>query len=355
MRFIFNDNKIKSIREIEAIAKRLHRQNKKVIMTNGSFDLLHIGHVSLLEQAKSFGGILIIGINSDSSIRRYKGRGRPVNKEKFRARILASFECVDYVVVFNDLTPMRLIERVKPDIFVKSPEYGKDCVEANLVKKIGGKVKVANFVKGFSSSDLIKNIIKSEQMDVKPAVFLDRDGVINVEKDYLCKPKDLEFIKGTVKALQMLTRSPYKVIITTGQSGIGRGYYKEKDMKKLHDWMCCQLEKKKVVIDGIYFCPHLGKAERYKALPKYRLACKCRKPNTGMLEQAVLDHNINLSKSYVIGDKTADIATGRNANTKTILVKTGYGGKEDKDRYDAAPHYVAEDLLDAVENYILKH
>lgn len=134
------------------------------------------------------------------------------------------------------------------------------------------------------------------------AIFLDRDGTINVEKHYLYKIEDFEFLPGTIEALKKLQAAGFLLIIVTNQSGIARGYYSEKDMLVLHNWMLKQFSKQGINISAIYYCPHLPNAP----LPEYRKDCICRKPQLGMFMQAVEEFNIDLCQSYAIGDKLRD-------------------------------------------------
>lgn len=134
------------------------------------------------------------------------------------------------------------------------------------------------------------------------AVFLDRDGTINVEKHYLYKIEDFELFHGAVLGLKMLQEAGYMLIILTNQSGIGRGYYTEDEFSVLNEWMIKELEQQGVLISRVYYCPHLPDAE----IEKYRIICNCRKPALGMFVQAMKDFNIDLSKSFAIGDKIRD-------------------------------------------------
>ena len=136
------------------------------------------------------------------------------------------------------------------------------------------------------------------------AIFLDRDGTINVEKHYLYRVEDFEFLPGVVDALRELQRAGYLLIIITNQSGIARGYYTEKDFQTLNDWMVARLKEQGVMIADVYYCPHLPDA----VIEIYRKDCECRKPQLGMFRQAVVDHDIDLSQSYAIGDKIRDCA-----------------------------------------------
>ena len=148
------------------------------------------------------------------------------------------------------------------------------------------------------------------------AVFLDRDGTINVEKNYLYRIEDFEFLPGVIEALKSFQRAGYLLIIITNQSGIARGYYTENDFQKLNNWMIDTLKKQGVFITDVYFCPHLPDAQK----EKYRKECRCRKPRLGMYEQAIIDHSISLSESYAIGDKIRDCAICENTSCKGFLV-----------------------------------
>ncbi len=150
----------------------------------------------------------------------------------------------------------------------------------------------------------------------KKAVFLDRDGTINVEKNYLYKIDDFEFIDGVLEALKELSDAGFLLIIITNQSGIARGYYTEKDYEILNSWLLETLAKNRINITASYFCPHLPDA----TVEKYRTLCTCRKPNTGLFEQAVKDFNINLKRSFAIGDKIRDLAICEKSKCKGFLI-----------------------------------
>lgn len=138
-------------------ALKLHR--RKIVFTNGCFDVLHFGHVHYLLQAKELGDILVIGLNSDDSVRRLKGPTRPVNGEKERAFVLAALSCVDYVVLFGEDTPKELIETVRPDVLVKGGDYDITAiVGADFVQRNGGTVTTVPFVEGFSSTRIIEQL-----------------------------------------------------------------------------------------------------------------------------------------------------------------------------------------------------
>jgi len=148
---------IKTFDEISFIVKELNNKNKKIIFTNGCFDILHIGHIKYLEKAKTFGDILILGLNSDDSTRRLKGENRPINTQDDRAYILASLEVVDYLVIFNEDTPFELIKLIKPDVLVKGGDYeDKEVVGQDIAKEF----KLVKFIDGRSTTKTIERIQK---------------------------------------------------------------------------------------------------------------------------------------------------------------------------------------------------
>ena len=152
------NSKIKTREEINKIAEDLRKKGKTIVTTNGSFDMLHIGHVKFLQEAKQQGDVLIVGLNSDSSVKENKGEERPINNEENRALVLAALECVDYVVVFDEKTPLKLMEVIRPNVHVNGEEYGEDCIEAPIVKKFGGKIHLVKKYKDFSTTKLIEKI-----------------------------------------------------------------------------------------------------------------------------------------------------------------------------------------------------
>ncbi len=150
---------IKSFEEIEILAKKLHDKGKKIIFTNGCFDILHAGHVKYLEEAKSYGDVLILGLNADSSVRKLKGPTRPINNQDDRAYILASLESVDYVVIFEEETPYELIKLIQPNILVKGGDYeGKEIVGQDIAQEL----RLVQFVDGKSTSKIIQRIQNNE-------------------------------------------------------------------------------------------------------------------------------------------------------------------------------------------------
>ncbi len=153
--------KIVKLEELIQIRKKAQEENKKVVFTNGCFDLLHRGHIEYLKKAKGLGDILIVGLNSDSSVRKIKGKGRPIQKQADREAILTSLYFVDYVFIFNQLTPLKLISKLLPDILVKGGDWKViDIVGKDIIESHGGKVLSINMTKGKSTRNIIQTILK---------------------------------------------------------------------------------------------------------------------------------------------------------------------------------------------------
>lgn len=149
-------------KDLPALIKRLRRHKNRVVFTNGVFDILHRGHVDYLTKARTFGDVLIVGLNSDASTRRLKGANRPIFSQKDRATVLLALKAVDYVVIFKEDTPDKIIQKVKPDILVKGADYKlADIAGAEFVTKRGGKVRRVRLTRGRSTSKTIKKIQNS--------------------------------------------------------------------------------------------------------------------------------------------------------------------------------------------------
>ncbi len=157
-------NKIKYIEELGKIVENLKNKNKVIVTTNGVFDILHVGHIRYLQEAKKLGHLLIVAVNSDGSTRKLKGEKRPLNKEEDRAEALAALECVDFVAVFGEENPINFLEIVKPDIHVKGGDYKPDeIIEKDVVINNGGKVHIIDKIKGYSTTRFIHRIIESHK------------------------------------------------------------------------------------------------------------------------------------------------------------------------------------------------
>ena len=176
----------------------------------------------------------------------------------------------------------------------------------------------------------------------RPAVFLDRDGTIVREVDYLRSARDLRLMPGAAEAIRRLNRAGYAVVIATNQSGIARGLLTEDDLKEIHGTLIQRLAKRAARIDAIYYCPHHPEA----LVERYRRRCRCRKPQAGMLARAARDLKLDLARSVAVGDSARDVEAGRRAGCRTVLVRTGYGAKAEADLAQP-PDHIASNLSEA--------
>lgn len=148
--------------EFKILREEIRRKNTKLVFTNGCFDILHKGHISYLIEAKSLGDYLIIGVNSDSSVKKLKGNSRPINNENDRAFLLDNIKAVDFVIIFNEDTPYEIIKEILPDYLVKGGDWKeKDIVGSDIVTANGGKVVSLQFVKDYSTTEILKKIVDS--------------------------------------------------------------------------------------------------------------------------------------------------------------------------------------------------
>ncbi|HWO02933.1 MAG TPA: D-glycero-beta-D-manno-heptose 1,7-bisphosphate 7-phosphatase [Blastocatellia bacterium] len=180
-----------------------------------------------------------------------------------------------------------------------------------------------------------------------PAIFIDRDGTINEDLGYISRPDDLLIYPGVAEAVRLVNKAGLKTIVVTNQSGVARGFYSEDDLREIHNRMISELQKEDARIDAVYYCPH----HPDYGDELYRKDCECRKPRPGMLYAAAREHNIDLARSFVIGDKASDINLAANAGARGALVLTGYGKETlaHQVRWPCEPDFVADSLLRAVE------
>lgn len=193
------------------------------------------------------------------------------------------------------------------------------------------------FIKQYFSQKINKNL---------PIVFFDRDGVILKNRDFLLNKKDIVFYNSAIKALQLLNSYNIPVVIITNQPGVARGWISESDLKEINKEVAKLLATRNAFIYAIYSCPHHPQGD----LLEYRANCKCRKPGTLLLEDALKESNNKINNCYIIGDKTTDIQAGKNMGIKTILVKTGYAGQDKICK--AAPDYTCTNALQAVKKIL---
>jgi D-glycero-D-manno-heptose 1,7-bisphosphate phosphatase len=182
----------------------------------------------------------------------------------------------------------------------------------------------------------------------KPAVFLDRDGTINEQMGYVNHLTRFIILSGVAEGIRLLNGHGFHVVVVSNQSGVARGYFPIDLVHEIHDFMKAYFRKNRAAVDGIFFCPHHPGG----SVPEYAIQCNCRKPKIGLIEQACNRMDIDLSRSYVVGDRCDDIELAERARMKGILVKTGYGLGEINHVLplrDLKPAHIAEDLFRAVQ------
>jgi D,D-heptose 1,7-bisphosphate phosphatase len=181
------------------------------------------------------------------------------------------------------------------------------------------------------------------------AILLDRDGTLIVERNYLHDPEQVELETNVIPALQRLHAAGFLLIVVTNQSGIGRGYYTEADFRAVQERVAGLLGEHGIPIAGDYHCPHHPTA----GVGEYRRACDCRKPETGMVRAALADFDLDPGSSFLVGDTLSDVGAGQGAGLRSVLVRTGYGAELAERGGPVVPDHVADDLLEAVEAFIL--
>ena len=215
-----------------------------------------------------------------------------------------------------------------------SPEYVKD---------VGTVDRINATVEELRSGLIAAKNLKNKQR----AIFLDRDGTMNVSKGFISKAEDLELIPGTIEAVKAINKSGALAIVITNQPVIARGECSFEELHNIHNKLKTLLGEKGAFVDDIFYCPHHTDKGFEGEVPELKFDCECRKPKTGMVMNAVEKYNIDLSQSYMVGDSTMDLETARNAGVKSVLVNTGFAGNDGK--YGRKCDIEAKDLLDAVE------
>jgi D-beta-D-heptose 7-phosphate kinase/D-beta-D-heptose 1-phosphate adenosyltransferase len=332
------------------------------VLATGCYDLPHVGHIDLLNQARKLGDRLVVGINCDKRVRELKGEGKPIISQEDRAFALLNLKCVNEVVIFDEDTSAECIRRVKPDIYVKGADYRVDEIplsERQACEELGIEIKFINNVEkvGYKSSRVIDAVAaflgvnKAPTVAQKPknkAVFLDRDGTIIVDWIDQHEPEKVRMFPSAGYALKQLQNAGYLIFIVTNQSGINRGVFTYEQANAVNAKLCEMLHRKGVFIQRIYIAPE---RDCEKSIG--------RKPSPHFLNEAARDFDIDLSKSYFIGDKISDLTCGWNAFVKkSYLVMTGFGTytleKLKNNQVETAGNYhVSLDLLEAA-NHILE-
>ncbi len=256
--------KIVPMDRIASVVEQERSRGNSIVTYNGSFDLLHAGHVRSIWEASRQGDVLVIGLNSDESIRSYKGKERPIVPEQERAEMLAALEFVDYVVIFNEMTPLRLLELIRPDIHCNGPDWGCDCIERLVLDGYGGKLHILEWSPGRSTTALVDKI---RSMGESPAAVLLCGNVPSIADDGM---------------LEALKESGF-ILVAVGEGASGL----------------------KSLVDGV-------EAEEDVSV--------------SLLERIRDRFGLSLSRSWLVSDIERDIECGRMVNMKTMLIGRMRGG-----------------------------
>jgi len=315
--------KILSLEQMDQWVAEEKAAGRRIGFTCGSFDLLHAGHVQYLAAARDLCDRLIVAVNSDASVQRYKNPLRPIVPERERMYVIAGLAAVDAVTVLEDDRPLSLLLRWTPDLYIKGGDYQADKLRSgDDVRAYGGKVEVIRPDFDTSSSKVIEHIrtlathVEPDEASADRArwlVLLDRDGTLIRNVPFLHDPAKVEILPGVVDGLGKLQAAGLRLAIVSNQQGIGLGYFTMQDFIAVNQALLRELGSRGIRISKIYFCPH-SLAEQ----------CSCRKPAAGMVIRAMRDFNAAPDQTFLMGDSDEDMQAGAAAGCRTV--RAGEGG-----------------------------
>lgn len=288
----------------------------------------------------------VIVVDTDNKVTRIESKNlkRDFYYHNF---VNAGIYCVNPRILQNISRPKKLdLEKeIISELIYLGNVYAYRSTE--YIKDMGTPDRLASVIEDIKSKIVSCRNLKNRQK----AIFLDRDGTVNVLKGFLKCADDLELLPGVTEAIKKINTSEYLTIIVTNQPVIARGECTFEELDQIHMKLEIELGKEGAYVDDLFFCPHHPHKGYDGEVPSLKFDCDCRKPKTGMLARAAEKYNIDLKNSWYIGDTTTDIQTGINAGMKTVLVKTGEAGKDGK--YPVEADFEADNLVQAV-TYILK-
>ena len=311
-------DKIRAIPQVDSWIQAEHAAGRRIGFTCGAFDVMHAGHADYLAQAKARCDRLLVAVNSDESIQRYKNPLRPVNPWNERSFVVAALEATDCVTVLEDDRPLALIERWKPDLYIKGGDYSASSLRSSsAVAAYGGEsIVITSDFPAVSTTAMFERIqalalhqtpLPAHPSPVKGLVLVDRDGTL--VKDATFDPSQVELLPGVAESLKRLQDAGYLVCIVSNQQGIGLGYFGYRDFIDGNRKLLQLLGKQGIAIRKIYFCPHsLGEP------------CDCRKPAPGLILRALRELNATPESTFVIGDSAEDMEAARAAGCTGLYV-----------------------------------
>jgi rfaE bifunctional protein nucleotidyltransferase chain/domain len=296
----------------------------KIGFTCGAFDLLHAGHVDYLRSAKALCNRLIVAVNTDSSIQRYKSVLRPIVCETQRASVVAALGDVDAVILMDDQRPAKLLSILEPDLYIKGGDYvASQLRSAAIVESYGGKCIVIPVMHHVSTTSIVRRIAElalyAESEKIEPLqgaglVFLDRDGTLIENVPYLKDPSKVRLRPGIIEGLRRLQEAGLLLVIVTNQQGIGLGYLDAQDFFRVNSEMLRQLGQAGIRIARIYFCPH-----------SYAEQCECRKPGVRLFQEALSYYGREARDCSLIGDSLTDLQAAERLGCRGMLVSGDTG------------------------------
>jgi rfaE bifunctional protein nucleotidyltransferase chain/domain len=319
------NTKILTHEQVDEWMLAARRENRRVGFTCGSFDLMHPGHAHYLSLARRRCDRLLVAVNSDASVRRYKNPLRPINSERDRMYVVAALESVDAVTVLEEDRPLSLLLRWKPDLYLKGGDYQAASLRsAKAVEEYGGRAEV--IASDFATSttamiDRIAALAAHRPEETLPAVpprglaLLDRDGTLIRDIPFLNDPERVALQPEVGEGLQALQAAGFALAIVTNQQGVGLGYTTRQEMIAVNQRLFRALAPFGVRISRVFYCPHTA-AEQ----------CECRKPGPAMLRRAMEEFGVPAERTVFIGDTAADAEAGNRAGCRTILVGEGRPG-----------------------------
>jgi rfaE bifunctional protein nucleotidyltransferase chain/domain len=314
--------KLLSHEQVDAWIRAERTAGRRIGFTCGSFDLIHPGHAQYLYRAKQRCDRLLVAVNSDASVRRYKSPLRPINSQHERMYVVAALESVDAVTPLEEDRPLALLLRWKPDLYLKGGDYQPSSLRSvKAVEDYGGSAEVIPTDFRTSTSTMIDRISamrKHTELDgpAGPAatglVLLDRDGTLIRDVPFLNDPDAVKLLPGVGEGLSQLQAAGFALAIVTNQQGIGLGYTTRQEMIAVNQRLFRALAPYGVLISRVYYCPHTA-ADR----------CDCRKPGAAMVRRALDDFRMPAKYVFLIGDTLTDIQAGAAAGCRTIQVGSG--------------------------------
>ena len=313
--------KIYSLEDLKQKSAEWQGGKLAIGFTCGAFDLLHAGHVDYLEAARTLCDRLIVAVNSDESVRSYKDPLRPIVPQQYRMKVIAALGCVDAVTLMTETRPARLIETLRPDVYIKGGDYKvSELKSAPLVESYGGRCAVIPVNHEVSTSSIIKRIQElslyaaPEQPGRRlrgPLVLLDRDGTLIENSHFLRDPSKVKLLDGVGEGLRALQDAGFSLAVVTNQQGMGLGYFNYEEFVAVNSEMLRQLSPYGIQISRFYFCPH-SVAEQ----------CACRKPGSQMIKRALGEFSCAPEDCFVIGDAPSDVTAAEDAGCRGILISS---------------------------------